>query len=312
MNKRYCYAKERTEFRKISCFFEKTLGPQGIKVKSPDYIRGRISKSLREIDISLRSHTGSSEILVIIECRDRKGTEDVTWIEQLPSKREDVGAHKAVAVSSTGFSSGAINMAKVKDIELRTLEEVNPNEILLWFGFKELTVLNYHINFKHVSIKLSVPKSVSVEVSPEVHSSVSAVFDINAPIFVRKKDGNKVSLLDIWKMVPNSIYDDITPGQSKTKKIIRLNFPDEEERFQILTVTGLIDIEHFIIHAEIWIEIKKRPLTSVRFYRDEDKILTKTAEFQLEHQNVPYSLELHKLVESGEQVITIRRKDTNK
>ena len=297
---------------KLVAFLEKTLGPQGIKVKSPDYIRGCISKSLREIDISLRSHTGSSEILVIIECRDRKGTEDVTWIEQLPSKREDVGAHKAVAVSSTGFSSGAINMAKVKDIELRTLEEVNPHEILLWFGFEELTVLNYHINFKHVSIKLSVPKSVSVEVSPEVHSSVSAVFDINAPIFVRKKDGNKVSLLDIWKMVPNSIYDDITPGQSKTKKIIRLNFPDEEERFQILTVTGLIDIEHFIIYAEIWIEIKKRPLTSVRFYRDEDKILTKTAEFQLEHQNVPYSLELHKLVESGEQVITIRRKDTNK
>jgi len=297
---------------KLVAFFEKTLGPQGIKVKSPDYIRGRISKSLREIDISLRSHIGSSEILVIIECRDRKGTEDVTWIEQLASKRKDVGAHKAVAVSSTGFSSGAINMAKVKDIELRTLEEIDPNEILLWFGFKELTVLNYHINFKHVSIRLSVPKSVSVKVSPEVHSSVSAVFDINAPIFVRKKDGNKVSLLDIWKMVPNSIYDDITPGQSKTKKIIRLNFPDEEERFQILTVTGLIDIEHFIIYAEIWIEIKKRPLTTVRFYRDGDKILIQTAEFQFEHQNVPYSLELHKLVESGEQVITIRRKDINK
>ena len=297
---------------KLVAFLEKTLGPQGIKVKSPDYIRGCISKSLREIDISLRSHTSSSEILVIIECRDRKGTEDVTWIEQLPSKREDVGAHKVVAVSSTGFSSGAINMAKVKDIELRTLEEIDPNEILLWFGFKELTVLNYHINFKHVSIKLSVPKSVSVEVSPEVHSSLPPVFDINAPIFVRKKDGNKVSLLNIWKMVPNSIYDDITPGQSKTKKIIRLNFPDEEERFQILTVTGLIDIEHLIIHAEIGIEIEKRPLRSVRFYRDGDKILIQTAEFQLEHQNVPYSLELHKLVESGEQVITIRRKDTNK
>jgi len=297
---------------KLVAFFEKTLGPQGIKVKSPDYIKGRISKSPREVDISLRSHTGSSEILVIIECRDRKGTEDVTWIEQLASKRKDVGAHKAVAVSSTGFSSGAINMAKAEDIELRTLEEVNPNEILLWFGFKELTVLNYHINFKHVSIRLSVPKSVSVKVSPEVHSSLSPVFDINAPIFVRKKDGNKVSFLDIWKMVPNSIYDDITLGQSKTKKIIRLNFNNEEERFQILTVTGLIDISRFIIHAEIWIQIKKRPLTTVRFYRDGDKILIQTAEFQFEHQNVPYSLELHKLVKSGQQVITIRRKDTNK
>jgi len=297
---------------KLVAFFEKTLGPQGIKVKSPDYIRGRISKSLREIDISLRSHIGSSEILVIIECRDRKGTEDVTWIEQLASKRKDVGAHKAVAVSSTGFSSGAINMAKAEDIELRTLGEINPNEILLWFGFKEFMVLNYHINFKHISIRLSVPKSVSVEVSPEVHSSLSPVFDINAPIFVRKKDGNKVSFLDIWEMVPNSIYDDITPGQSKTKKIIRLNFPDEEERFQIPTVTGLIDIDCFIIHAEIWIEIKKRPLTSVRFYRDGDKILIQTAEFQFKHQEIPYFLELHKLVESGEQVITIRRKDTNK
>ena len=60
---------------------EDHLGPLGIQVESPDFIRDKDTSQLREVDISLRSKIGSSSILVILECRDRKGEEDVTWIE---------------------------------------------------------------------------------------------------------------------------------------------------------------------------------------------------------------------------------------
>src|SRR4051794_19530866 len=95
---------------------EKHLGNTGIQVTSPDYIVGWRSKSRREADVALRTKIGSSSVLVIVECRDRDDTEDVTWVEQLASKRDDVGAAKAVAVSAEGFTKGAKNMASTYDI----------------------------------------------------------------------------------------------------------------------------------------------------------------------------------------------------
>ena len=66
------------DLEKLVALLEKNLGPKGVSVKSPDYIDGCKSKSKREVDVSLRSCIGSSEILIIVECRNRKETEDVT------------------------------------------------------------------------------------------------------------------------------------------------------------------------------------------------------------------------------------------
>ena len=91
---------------------EQLLAGSPVEIRSPDYITSRYSGTAREIDVSLRSHVGSVGVLVIIECRDRAASQDVSWIEQLASKREDVGADKAVAVSASGFSAGARNFAR--------------------------------------------------------------------------------------------------------------------------------------------------------------------------------------------------------
>src|ERR1043165_2179805 len=98
-------------------------GNDQIAIKSPDNLLDKVTGGTREVDVSIRSKVGSSEILVILECRDRGAPQDVTWIEQLATKRDDVGANKAVAVSSSGFSEHAINKAKSKSIDLRTIDE---------------------------------------------------------------------------------------------------------------------------------------------------------------------------------------------
>jgi hypothetical protein len=134
---------------------EDHLGPLGIRVESPDFIPDKDALQLREVDISLRSQIGSSNILVIVECRDRKGDEDVRWIEQLSKKRESVGADKAVAVSSSGFSEPAKIKAMKENIELRTLSEVDTDEIGKWFKGKEGTYLITNILFKDISFILS-------------------------------------------------------------------------------------------------------------------------------------------------------------
>ena len=116
--------REGRTLEKLIASLEKLLTGTNVEIKSPDYIKGVNSESLREVDVSLRTQIGSIEILVILECRDRQKTDDVTWIEQLATKRMDVLASKAVSISSSGFSSGAIKTAKHFGIELRTIESL--------------------------------------------------------------------------------------------------------------------------------------------------------------------------------------------
>ena len=100
------------EFEKLIALVEHHLGPKGAVVRSPDHITDKVTGQPREVDASVRYQVGSVPILITIECRDRVSTEDVTWIEQLVSKRESIGASATVAVSATGFSGPAKEKAK--------------------------------------------------------------------------------------------------------------------------------------------------------------------------------------------------------
>ncbi|MFQ5794146.1 MAG: restriction endonuclease [Candidatus Bipolaricaulia bacterium] len=297
------------DLERLIALLEEHLGPEGIQVTSPDYIQGRESKSRREVDISLRSQIGSSEILVIIESRDRQGTEDVTWIEQLASKCRDVEADKAVAVSSTGFTSGARNIAITNNIELRTLEEVDPDEIVLWFTCNKITYFKHSANFDRISVNLPLPDSVKVELPPEVLTKVKPSFDINAPIFRRKKDGTSASFMDIWACAPREkLYSNVLPNGSKVKRLIHLDFTNEQDCFQLITTSGAVDIAYIEVYTELWIEVEKKPVTTVRVYRDDNKIVAQSAEFEFKHMGKTFALELHQYPQSGTQFVSVRTK----
>ena len=77
-------------------------------VQSPEFFTGRNSESRREVDVTVRSKVGSTSVLVMFECRDRAGTEDVRWIDEIAGKRDDIGADVAVAVTSGGGSPRAL------------------------------------------------------------------------------------------------------------------------------------------------------------------------------------------------------------
>jgi hypothetical protein len=101
-------------------------------VKSPDRIQDILTGSLREVDASIKIKVGSISILITIECRKRSTVQDDTWIEQLATKKEKIGAAKTIAVSASGFSEPAKITARLKGIELRTIEKVNDVDIISW------------------------------------------------------------------------------------------------------------------------------------------------------------------------------------
>jgi len=119
-------------FEELVARIEKRLSPSGSTVTSPDRIRDVRTGQLRECDATVRYTVGSAAVLILIECRERAATQDVTWLEQLATKRTSVGADVVVAVSASPFTTPAREMGAALGIRLRTIDALTDAEIDEW------------------------------------------------------------------------------------------------------------------------------------------------------------------------------------
>lgn len=82
----------------------------------------------RQIDITVRRNGA----LTHIECRLHHGRQDVQWIEELFGRKISLHATSVIAVSSSGFTQGAVKKAARLGIFLRDLKELTRDEIDSW------------------------------------------------------------------------------------------------------------------------------------------------------------------------------------
>jgi hypothetical protein len=137
------------EFELLVAAIEERLAPKGASVKSPDKIRDLDSGKEREVDASIRFKIGTVDILLTVECRKRGSVSDVTWIEQLATKRLKIGASKTIAVSARGFSEAARLCADRYGIELRMLDDIGPEQIDTWID--ETGFVSMHREFSNIT-----------------------------------------------------------------------------------------------------------------------------------------------------------------
>ena len=180
-------------FEKLVVRIEETLGTKGAVIRSPDRIRSLITNRTREVDASIRTKIGSAEILVTVECRRRKGKQNVTWLEQLACKKQAIGAARTIAVSASAFSSDAVRAAKHYGIDLRVLRDITDDDIRSW----PFPTSFFHI-YKHA--ELLSPPNVEVEIpQSELTDNIEELREtrINDKVF-RNSANEPWSLNDIW------------------------------------------------------------------------------------------------------------------
>lgn len=93
----------------------------------------------RQIDVVIRN----GELLILVECRLRQNPQNVTWIEELIGRRTSLNANAVVAVSASGFTSGAIKKAAKYGVTVRDLTKLTENEIRAWTRSIEISVFYY-------------------------------------------------------------------------------------------------------------------------------------------------------------------------
>lgn len=266
------------DIEKLVASLEAYLGPRGIEVESPKRLPDKDTGQLREVDIALQGQIGSSNILVIVECRDQSGDEDVTWIEQLAEKRKSVGADKVIAVSSSGFTKPARNKAEKKNIDLRTIAQVDPKEIHSWFQSGFGTHLITHSLFKDLTFILVNGRIINCRGS-----------NIKAPIFINKMDGTEFSFEMMWEsLFKPVIYKAVPVSGAHVEKVITIGF-SELENIQMITQSGPKDVLEIIILAELWQDAERVPSLAKR-YESGEKSIAEIAEFEYEQKGKKYIL----------------------
>lgn len=82
---------------------------------------------------------------------------------------EDVGADKDVAVPAGGFSAGARNLARSKQVGLRSLEELEPHVVYDWLTDQTMDHRTRHVDVTGASFHLSEPPT---EIDPATLASI--------------------------------------------------------------------------------------------------------------------------------------------
>ena len=114
------------------------LADSGSEVKWNDHISDPDNPAQgRQIDVTIKQ----AGVLTLVECRHHKSRQDVQWIEQLIGRRVSLGAQIVIAVSSSGFTAGAIAKGRKHGIVLRDLQQLTDNEIESWgTPYKDIVV----------------------------------------------------------------------------------------------------------------------------------------------------------------------------
>jgi len=144
----------------------------------------------REIDIRVTNKKKPQERF-LIECRDHKRRQDVTWIDSLDGKSRSLGFNKVVAVSSSGFYKTAEKEAKSRGIETMHLREAEENDWKNWlFKIKEFGI---NIDFGPVVKKINLVSPESIKPPSLEGMNIKGIFLVNSKL------KQKISLEDYVK-----------------------------------------------------------------------------------------------------------------
>jgi hypothetical protein len=244
------------EFERLVARIEADASAHGIKVTSPDRIRCKVTGRLREVDASVRTKVGTSDVLVTIECRKRLSKQDVTWIEQLATKRSNIGASRTIAVSASGFSDEAKAVADHHGIDLRLLSEVSAEEInkllkidFLLFTHRRCTLVRIAFRkFKWLDWTISELSKFDFILPPET--------DPNSLIFKNIETGDRWSINDLWLQLQQATnpFAGIEKGQAPEIRTACFPYPGN---VMVETPEGPKVIGDVLLSVALSLEIEK-------------------------------------------------------
>jgi len=251
------------QFEQLVARIEADAGPLGLTVTSPDRIRDRTTGRLREVDASVRTKIGTSNILITIECRKRRAKQDVTWIEQLSTKKNAIGASRTIAVSSSGFSQKAEAAARHHGIDLRRLSDVSAAEINKLIRLDFVLFTHKRCALARVGIRLFRSLDWTLPDPEDVDFVLPSSSDPFSTIFRNTDTGATWSLNDLWLQLQEATnpFADIEKGRTPVVKTACFPFPGN---VTVNTPEGPKEIGDVLLSVALSHEVEQIDLESAK------------------------------------------------
>lgn len=303
-------ASDGKQLESLVAFVEGTLLPPGFTVKSNERVFNDDGIQVAEFDVEIHGKVGSTTIAWLIECRDRpgQGAAPGSWVEQLVGRRTRFGFNKVTAVSTTGFASGATTFAKEQGIELREVRSLEPAEFADWLSISEMQQIKRVTDLKHATIFLSQTESVNVR---EAAMAVIASAAGNDKILRASSSGLPANLSQAFFGAVQSVataFDEVTVGQPRKIQLVA-NYTDEDH-YLIQTIVGPVRVAHIEFLGELRVEHVTVPVIKTAEYRHSEtgEPISQLAAFAPQSiLGMKLALEMHRMAESGETHVIMRR-----
>lgn len=236
---------------------------------------------------------------MMVECRDRRDVQDVTWIDEVAGKAEDVRADKVVAVSAEGFSGGARLSAAARGIEIRTLEELAPADVLSWLGVAELVILRPDAEME---VGVEIYGDPNWETSPEWKE-----FEIPQELILETPAGERtVSPAEAWdRMADDQVWNGVpTDGSRQRLGAVFVMQSPEHVRLVIETPFGRALVRTLRFDGDVWFEREVVPVERATRYLGPGGVIARSAHFSFEEGDQRLRVTLH-VIEEGHFTITM-------
>jgi len=285
---------------KIVRDLEKLLGDSNLEVKSPDKLFDYASEIYREVDISIKGKLGTNPILIVIECRDWGRAQNVTWIEQLKTKRDGIRANKMIAVSTSGFSPNAVILAEKYGIGIRNVNDLDAKELSGWIANNE--VVDIFIGFEVEKVDYVVTDSSELgDVAPKATLPTFGEREMNKrgtnnaldKVFILKNTGQRFSINDLVSRLISKIkfqgntplLDKVKPNQEPIEATLPISFSDSSTILLVECDTTIYRIVEMNIRVKLWKTERSIPISSIMQYTSPEEILAERVDFTFTDEN---------------------------
>ncbi len=112
----------RSTLRQRVVFHVQRLLTSAGTVQESAFLKDRLSGALREVDIVIEAKVGEHDVVICVECRDRRRKATVEWVEQMAMKHQSLPTSKLVLVSTNGFTRTATSKATSLGIQTYSLD----------------------------------------------------------------------------------------------------------------------------------------------------------------------------------------------
>lgn len=243
------------------------LETSGALIKSPDRLRDLQTGKLREVDATIRRKESGREVLITIEARRRKDTQDVTWIEQLSTKRRKVGADATIAVSASGFAHEAVVTAAAEGIIVATVEELEQND-LRWLNLEFADIVVETFFFERLGVELwDEPADGESLVLRDDLKRRARRGTLDYLLFIRIADGTRYSAGHVVEMARRQgfdPYEGLEAGHTSPRR--QLNYKCDDRGIGVETTAGIKPVKLISIQYHSSVERRSMPISAAFRY----------------------------------------------